>query len=96
MDAKVLIAIGAAYAGIYYLTARRLLFQLKSIDPDYFQYLGAHGGVGPSNSSAVIALIMDRSVPKEFWPTSFKRQLAVVRAMLALSPFVILAIFFLL
>lgn len=96
MEAKVIIAIGAAYAGIYYLAARRLLFQLKDIDQDYFKYLGARGGVGSSNSSAVIALVLDGDAPKEFWPANFKRQLFVVRAMLALSPIVLIAIFLLL
>ncbi|WP_155760433.1 hypothetical protein [Stenotrophomonas maltophilia] len=66
MEAKVIIAIGAAYAGIYYLAARRLLFQLRDIDQDYFKYLGARGGVGSSNSSAVIALVLDGDAPKEF------------------------------
>ncbi|MFC6349678.1 MULTISPECIES: hypothetical protein [Stenotrophomonas] len=96
MDAKVVIAIGAAYAGIYYLAARRLLFELKDADQEYFKYLGAKGGVGQSNSSAVIAMILDSSVPKEFWPKSFKRRLITVRTMLALSPFVLAVIFFLL
>lgn len=96
MEAKVIIAIGAAYAGIYYLAARRLLFQLKDIDHDYFKYLGARGGVGSSNSSAVISLLFDSGVPKKFWPVRFKRQLFIVRTMLALSPIVLIAIFFLL
>lgn len=94
MDAKVVIAMGAAYAGIYYLTARRLLFDLKDIDQEYFSYLGARGGIGQSNSSAVIAMVLDSSVPKKFWPNSFKWRLAAVRLMLALSPFILIGIFF--
>ena len=95
MDAKYVIAIGAAYAGIYYLSARRLVFQLKDIDQEYFKYLGADGGVGPSNSNAVGKLIFDSKAPRDFWPKSFKMRLAAVRIMLALSPIVLIAIFFL-
>lgn len=96
MEAKTIIAVGTAYAWIYYLAARRLLFQLKDIDKDYFTHLGARGGIGSSNSSAVIALVFDGDVPKESWPASFKRQLLAVRIMLALSPIVLIAIFMLL
>ena len=93
MDAKVLIAIGAAYAAIYYLAGRRLLFELKSIDPDYFKYLGPNGGVGYSNSSAVAKMIFDGDVPKDFYPSGFKTRLAIVRVMLAASPILLIGIF---
>lgn len=96
MDARVLIAIGAIYAAIYYLAGRRLLFELRGIDPDYFKYLGANGGVGPSNSSAVIKMMFDDGVPKEFYPKGFKTRLAIVRIMLAASPVLLIAIFILL
>lgn len=93
MDAKMLIAFGAAYAAIYYFAGRRLLFELRDIDPDYFKYLGALGGIGQSNSNAVVKMIFDSGVPKDFYPKGFRVRLAVVRIMLALSPVLLLGIF---
>jgi hypothetical protein len=94
MSTSFLIALAAIYAAIYYLAARRLLAELKDIDKDYYQFLGAHGGIGPSNSNAIIKMIFDEGVPKEFYPKSFKNRLMLVRLMLYVSPLVLIAIFF--
>jgi hypothetical protein len=68
------------------------LSELKGIDPEYLENLGAHGGIGPSNSNAIIKMVFDGGVPKDFYPRRFKLMLAFVRVMLALSPFILLAI----
>lgn len=93
MDAKVAIALGSVYGGIYYFMARRLLFRLRGVDKNYYIYLGAQGGVGFSNSAAIIAMIFDTGTPKECWPIHIKRRLALVRGMLAVSPLVFIGIF---
>ncbi|WP_284691725.1 hypothetical protein [Pinirhizobacter soli] len=41
MSASIVIGIGAIYALIYYFAARRILFELEKVDPEYFEYLGA-------------------------------------------------------
>lgn len=93
MDAKVAIGLGAAYGAIYYFMARRLLFRLECVDEDYYRHLRAQGGVGFSNSAAIIAMIFDTGTPKKYWPSYIKRRLALVRGMLAVSPLVFIGIF---
>ena len=87
------IAVLAAYAGIYYLSARRLLSELRGIDHEYLKYLGAHGGIGASNSMAIIKLLFDSGIPKPSYPASFRRRLKMVRTMLFVSPLVFLVVF---
>ncbi len=96
MDAKLLISVGTIYGAIYYYCARWLLSALRTVDLEYFNYLGAQGGVGPSNSYAIMKVVFDFDVPKVFWPKKIKLLLILVRTMLGLYPFVILAIFLLL
>lgn len=96
MDAKSLISAGAVYVAIYYWLARRLVSQLSTFDPEYFKHLGARGGVGPSNSFAMLGLLFDGEVPKNFWPAQFKLRLAIVRGMLVVYPCVLIALFMLL
>jgi hypothetical protein len=96
VDAKLVIAAGAVYAGVYYFLARRLLLDLKGVDREYFEYLRARGGTGIGTSSAVLSMIFDSGTPKEFWPAGVRFRLTVVRVMLALSPLLFIGMFVLL
>jgi len=44
MSANIAFAIGVIYTFVYYFAGRRALFDLKKVDPDYFEYLGASDG----------------------------------------------------
>lgn len=94
MNANIVIGAGAIYTMIYNLAARRVLFDLKKVDPDYFEFLGAGDGIGARNSFAIVQMIFDEDVPKRFYPDLLRKKFLAVRVMLALWPLVLVAVFF--
>jgi hypothetical protein len=94
MNANIVIGAAAIYTMIYNFAARRVLFDLKKVDPDYFEYLGASDGISGGNSVAIIKMIFDEDVPKRFYPDPLRKRFVIVRVMLALWPFVLIVGFF--
>ena len=95
MSANIAFAIGVIYTFVYYFAGRRALFDLKKVDPDYFEYLGASDGANVRNSVAIIQMLFDKGVPKRFYPGHLTKRLLIVRVMLALWPLFLAAVFFL-
>lgn len=94
MSANVAFSIGVVYTFVCYFAARRTLFDLKNVDPNYFEYLGASDGVNGRNSAAIIQMMFDDGVPKKFYPEPLRRRFLMVRVMLALWPLVLIAALF--
>ena len=82
--------LAALYVWIYYGVARSALRELREVDPDYYRFLGAEGGLGMKNAMAVGQLLFDRQIPKAFYPARMRRKIAWARGMACLSPLVII------
>jgi hypothetical protein len=96
MPASILISAAALYAAIYYLIGRSALRDLRLVDPEYYRYLGGAPGTSPRNSVALAEIMFDSRCPKDFYPVGVKRKLAAARALLYLSPVVLIAVIVLL
>lgn len=92
MDVKLVIMFMVVYVWVYYFLARRVLADIRKVDPDYFEYSGARGGIGMENSLAVGRLIFDVGMPKDFYPGVIKVRLMIVRVMLGATPVVFVAL----
>ena len=92
MDVKLVITLMVVYVWVYYFLARRVLTDIRKVDPDYFEYSGARGGIGMENSLAVGRMIFDGGMPKNFYPSVIKAKLMIVRVMLGAAPVVFVAL----
>jgi len=95
MEARHIIGVAAIYAFVYYAVARSALADIRRFDPRLSQHLEAPGGVGAKNSIAVIEMVLDRGLPRDHQPRRFRAKLLLARAMLLLSPVLLIAAFLL-
>ncbi len=92
MDVKLVLVFMVMYVWVYYFLARRVLADIRKVDPDYFEYSGVRGGIGMENSLAVGRMIFDGGMPKDFYPIVIKVKLMIVRVMLGAAPLVFVAL----
>lgn len=93
MDIKLVLMFMVVYVWIYYSLARKILADIRRVDPEYFEYSGAQGGIGAGNSLAIGRMIFDSGMPKGFYPRMIKVKLMIVRVMLGGAPLVFVALF---
>ena len=90
----VVIALGAAYGGIYYMVCRSFLRDIRRLDPEFYLWLGgAIDQTAARNSVAIAKVLFDDLCPKTFYPLHTKRKIRAARLMLYLSPLWLLATF---
>ncbi|HET7843752.1 MAG TPA: hypothetical protein VFL14_06355 [Xanthomonadales bacterium] len=86
-------AIMAAYAFVYYASARYVVRALAQVDPPYHAGLGARPGASGRNSLAIMRVLFDADLPKAGYPARVGRALYLARAMLAFFPFAVVLLF---
>jgi len=96
MEAHHIIGIAAIYAFAYYAIARSALGDIRRFDSELHRHLGAVTGVSSKNSAAIIEMLFDRRLPQEHHPRGFRTKLFLARAMLLLSPVLLIVVFVLL
>ena len=74
-----------AFVTIYYRVARMALDRLGDEDPEAYRTTGAIGGISARNSFAIIKILFDKSLPKDFYSSKLKMQLLAARAMLVIG-----------
>jgi len=92
MDPNIPIGCGAIYIAIYYILGRSVLNDLRLVDPDYYDYLGATRGVSARNSIGIVAIMLEDRPVEASYPPVTQRKIKLARWLFLLSPVVLIVV----